>query len=60
MTARSDDPFIEMRIVRDHRSRRRLDDVGEVSGREVLAYRVNGRRREDDVADFSKADEKNP
>ena len=43
----------------DHRRGRRLDDVGQMRVRELPAEGVNGRRREHNVADPSKPDQKN-
>jgi hypothetical protein len=51
---------IEMGIVHDDRRRGRLDDVGEVGVWKRPPQGMNGRGREDDVADLAQADEKNP
>jgi hypothetical protein len=57
MTARRDNQFIDVRVVRNDRRRGRLDDVGQMSGGKLAADGVDGGSRKDDVADFTQADE---
>ena len=47
-----------MRITDDHRGSGGLDKVSEMRVREFLAKGVNGRRREDDVANLPEPHEK--
>ena len=57
--ARRDDDLVEMWIATDDRRGRRLDEVGEVSVGKPPAQRVDGRRREHDIADLAQPDEEN-
>lgn len=57
---RNHDHFVQMRIVRNDGCRQRLNDVAEVSVREVLAQGTNRGRREDNVADLAQANQKDP
>src|SRR5262249_58427554 len=58
--SRRDHDLVQVRIVRDDRRGRRLDDVGEVRVRQSLPQRVKRRRGEDDVANLPQANEENP
>ena len=55
--ARRDDDLVEMRVAGDDRRGRGLDEIGELRVGKPPAQRVNGRRREDDVADLAQANE---
>jgi hypothetical protein len=57
---RRDDHAIEMRVIGDNRRRRRLNDVGEVRVRKATPQSANGRRRENHIANFAQANQKNP
>ncbi|HEY6213271.1 MAG TPA: hypothetical protein VIW45_13355 [Vicinamibacterales bacterium] len=52
--------MIDVGIVFDDGSGGRLDNVSEVSRGESTTNGVNGRRREDDIADFSKPNQEDP
>jgi len=56
---RCNDDLVEVAVMADHGSGGRLDDVGEVCVREAAPEGMNGRRRENDVADLPEADQKN-
>jgi hypothetical protein len=56
---RHDDHFVEVRVGRDNRRCRRLDQVGEVRIGEPAAQGGDGRGREHDVADLPQADQQN-
>src|SRR5439155_15317849 len=54
---RGHDDFVEVRVMADYRSGRRLDDVGQMRVRETAAQRGNGRCCEDDVPNLAKPDQ---
>jgi hypothetical protein len=49
-----------MRVIGDNRRRRRLNDVGEVRVRKATPQGMNGRSRENHIADLAQANQKNP
>jgi hypothetical protein len=56
--SRRDDDFADVRITRNDRRGRRLDDVADVGVRKSLPKRADGRRRKDYVADLTETDKK--
>jgi len=59
-TLRDDDHLVEMRIGGNDRRGRRLDEIGDVGVGEAVPKRPNGRRRQRDVAEEAKSNEKDP
>src|SRR5262249_15549324 len=55
--ARRDDDLVQMRVRSDDGRGERFDEVGDRGVGITLPQRAKGRRREDDVADLSEADE---
>ncbi len=58
--ARGDNHLVEVRVRCDERGGVRLDDVSEMRGGKPRAQRVNGGRREHDIADLAEPDQENP
>jgi hypothetical protein len=58
--ARRDNHLVEVRVRRDERRGVGLDDVGEMRGGKLRTKRVNGGRREYDVADLTEPNQEDP